>query len=293
MRDSDWHIIYELHKAQNITKAANTLYIAQPTLTKRLQYIEDELGVRIVNRSTKGVQFTREGEFLAKQAGHYVQFLEGTRKRLEEFKAQGYGTVRIVSSYTFSKYHLSDLIAKYHESHPFIAFDIRTAKSDEVLSFLTDGRCDIAFIRGEYDHGLNRKLLLKEQAYLISKAPINMERLFEEDRVDIILGNYTRKVLDLWWSEKFPDHSPRISVTVRDVDICWDLARKGLGYSLGFFDLEQKQKTDMYYEPLFYEDGSPVERNTWFLYSPQYPKSGVVSDFISFIEEWYLTKQLN
>jgi len=290
MRDSDWHIIYELHKTRNITKAADALFITQPTLTKRLQHIEDTMEIRIVNRSTKGVQFTREGEFLAEQAQIHVQFMEGIRKRLEEFKAQDYHTIRIVSSYTFGKYHLPDILAGYRECHKDAAFDVRISKSDLAPEFLTDGRCDIAFVRGEYDFGLNQRRLFKEQAYLISQKPISLSRLCEEDRVDNVLGYYTRKMLDAWWEERFPNQSPPIRVTAREVDICWEMVRKGLGYAIGFFDLEQMEKKELYCEPLFYQDGSPVERNTWLLYSQHYPESGFVSDFISYVESCYPTK---
>ena len=55
MRDTDWIILDELHKNPNITKVAAKLYITQPTLTKRLQAMEEEFQVRIVNRSTKGL----------------------------------------------------------------------------------------------------------------------------------------------------------------------------------------------------------------------------------------------
>ncbi len=75
MRDTDWQILYELNDTQNITKAAEHLYITQPALTKRLKVIEDEFGIKIVKRSTKGVEFTREGEFLAGKAEEYITFL--------------------------------------------------------------------------------------------------------------------------------------------------------------------------------------------------------------------------
>ena len=59
--DSDWRILYELYQTPNITKVAEKLFMTQPTLTKRLQYIEEEFQTRIVSRSTKGVVFTRKG----------------------------------------------------------------------------------------------------------------------------------------------------------------------------------------------------------------------------------------
>lgn len=53
MKDSDWEILYELHRNPNMTKVANLLYITQPSLTKRLQHMEAEFQVTIVNRTPK------------------------------------------------------------------------------------------------------------------------------------------------------------------------------------------------------------------------------------------------
>ena len=104
MKDSDWEILYELHRNPNMTKVANLLYITQPSLTKRLQHMEAEFQVTIVNRTPKGLTFTEEGEFLAKQAEAYLTFLDNTRERLKEFKENLEGEITIGASYTYWKY---------------------------------------------------------------------------------------------------------------------------------------------------------------------------------------------
>lgn len=67
MKDFDWELLHELYKNPNLTKVANVLYITQPTLTKRLQHIEAEFDVTIVERTPKGLEFTPEGKHLAEQ----------------------------------------------------------------------------------------------------------------------------------------------------------------------------------------------------------------------------------
>ena len=84
MKDTDWEILYELYKNPNMTKVANLLYITQPSLTKRLQHMEEEFQVTIVNRTTKGLEFTKEGEYLAQQAKKYLDFINQTRNVLKE-----------------------------------------------------------------------------------------------------------------------------------------------------------------------------------------------------------------
>ncbi|MCM3538195.1 LysR family transcriptional regulator [Priestia endophytica] len=63
MDNRDWLILHTLFHEKNITKTGKILFIAQPTLTKRLKQIETELGVKIVDRGIKGVQFTPQGEY--------------------------------------------------------------------------------------------------------------------------------------------------------------------------------------------------------------------------------------
>ena len=64
MKDTDWEILYRLYETPNMTKVADMLYISQPSLTKRVKSMEKDFGVKIINRTSKGVKFTPEGEYL-------------------------------------------------------------------------------------------------------------------------------------------------------------------------------------------------------------------------------------
>lgn len=284
MRDIDWKIIYELYQIKNITKVADKLFMTQPTLTKRLQSIEEEFGTRLVNRSTKGVQFTKEGEFLAHQSELYLQFRGGISRRMEAFKDEGVGTIRVASSYSFSKFYLPGMIREYQKEFPNISFDVHNTKSHNLIQFLTNGVSDMAFVRGEYDCDLHKRKLLTEGAYIISSVPLTMESLTEEKRIDCILGESSRKIIDRWWEENFLQ-PPRVSTTVRMVDTSWEMVRQGVGYTVGFFEQWMLESMDIFYMPIFYKDGSPVERNTWLIYSDKVAKSPEVQKFIYLAEE--------
>src|SRR5699024_649911 len=68
MKSEDWKTLSVLFQTKNLTQSARQLYISQPALTIRLQNMERELGCQIALRSNKGLLFTPEGEYLAKQA---------------------------------------------------------------------------------------------------------------------------------------------------------------------------------------------------------------------------------
>ena len=86
-----------------MTKVANLLYMTQPSLTKRLQHMEAEFQVDIVNRTPKGLEFTPEGEFLATRAAKYLDFLKETKENLEELKDKSKDSILIGSSYRFER----------------------------------------------------------------------------------------------------------------------------------------------------------------------------------------------
>ena len=135
MEDFDWKIIYELHKNPNMTKAANQLYITQPSLTKRLKHIEAEFQTAIVDRTPKGLEFTPEGEFLAGQAEIYLDFMRQTRSKIEAFRENQEGSITIGSSYTYSKYTLTDILYRYNQDHPKIRFHVINEQSNIPVSY--------------------------------------------------------------------------------------------------------------------------------------------------------------
>ena len=80
MTDLDWRILVTLYQRKNVTETASLLFMTQPTLTKRLQKIENELGIIVALRNKKGVFFTPEGEYAASQAMKIAEILKETKK---------------------------------------------------------------------------------------------------------------------------------------------------------------------------------------------------------------------
>ena len=283
MKDTDWQIINELYKTRNITKAANNLFIAQPTLTKRLQYIEDELGITLIIRSARGLIFTPEGEYIAKQAQKYLRFWHATQTQLENFRNDRYGTLRIVSAYTFVKYHIGDYLEQFQATHPNVSVVIRTERSDMVERCLLEGKADVAFVRGDYGHDFRRTVILKERAYLVSKKELSFADLTSHPRIDSIWGEYTRTLLDRWWAENFTE-VPRTNIILREADTCWQMVKRGLGYTVSFLSEETIKELGVHFIPLSFADGSPIMRNTWFLYPIDTSRPEFVNNFIDIVE---------
>ena len=82
MDEQDWIILKVLFEKKNITKTAESLYISQPSLTKKIQQIEKEYHVEMVIRGTKGVHFTPQGEYIAQCADEMLNRLQQIKDTL-------------------------------------------------------------------------------------------------------------------------------------------------------------------------------------------------------------------
>src|SRR4051794_23654128 len=129
MDDRDWLILHTLFREKNITRAGQSLFIAQPTLTKRLKQIETEFGVKIVDRGIKGVQFTPEGEYLAKRAEEVLNTFREIKEEIDNLNDNVSGTLRLGVSNFISKYKLPVLLKIFKERYPDVEFKVDTGYS--------------------------------------------------------------------------------------------------------------------------------------------------------------------
>ena len=284
MRDSDWEILYELHKNPNMTKVANLLYMTQPSLTKRLRHIEEELQTTIVNRTPKGLEFTNEGNYLAEQSEKYLDFLKQIKENLKEMKESTGREIIIGSSYTFSKYMLSDLLLGYRKEHPNINFSIINEQSNVLFRKMLDESIDVGFIRGDYEGPVNRTLVDKNKAYLVTKDSVELSDLKDMQYFGYKTNDRTAEILNDWWKDRFNTVFPS-GMIVGYVDVAWQLISRGVGYTICFLPDNFENELNLTLTPLVKNDGSVVSRNTWFLYPKSKRMTKALEDFVNYIEK--------
>lgn len=284
MKDSDWEILYALYKKPNITKVANMLYMTQPSLTKRLQQMEKEFDVTIVDRTPKGLVFTKEGTYLAKQSGYYLEFLKETKEHIEEMKDTEENKIIIGASYTYSKYSLADVLSSYSEVCPNTSFEIVNEQSDVLFRKMLEGSIDVGFIRGDYEGPVHKVLIAQNQGYLVTKEPMDINELPKYHRIQYKTNDRTSEILQGWWDERFKEKG-KSGIFAGYIDFAWQMIDSGLGYACCFLPYNFKNEYNLCLTPLTYKDGSPVMRNTWFLYSKNKRRSQALEQFIDYIEK--------
>lgn len=281
MRTEDWKLLKTLYTTKNLTQAARLLFMSQPALTKRLQYIEKELGCQLVYRSNKGVTFTAEGQYLARQSERFLGLMEETLHHLELMGNHSTPLVRIGAPSSFVKYFLVGLLSDFHAEHPDISPQIRVDVSSEIPKYIHSHVVDCGFILGDSQHSLTAHLYDIQDCYAIYTSPISLEDL---PLLPLILHNRnesTQSAVFQWWNEHFRQ-PPNLGIHVTDLDTALDMVANGLGYSIAFGSFLEK-RPDFFLLPLYNLDQTPFTRNTWFLYSESTLSNPYVREFINFV----------
>ena len=230
IKDSDWEILYKLYETPNMTKVADMLYISQPSLTKRVKNMEKEFGVKIINRTSKGVKFTSEGEYLAKKAKEYMEFIKNVKEGLNSYKTELEGTIKVGSPYTYSKFELTDVLFEYSKVNKNVKFEIINDQSNNLFKMVLKNHIELGFICGDFDGDVNKILVKQNKAYIVSKGPINLEKLSQMQRIDYKTNDKSKEILDRWWRKTYGENPP-IGMFAGYVEFAWQLVDKGLGYA--------------------------------------------------------------
>jgi DNA-binding transcriptional LysR family regulator len=158
------HLRYALAIAQenHFTRAAQVLGIAQPPLSQQIKILEQELGVRLFHRLTRGVELTEAGRAFMPFAQAAVQAAEQAAQAAQRAARGESGGLSIgfTSSASFNPL-VPGIIGRFRESFPGLAISLVEQTTARLLEGLADGSLDIAFLRpalGETDGLVTRRL---------------------------------------------------------------------------------------------------------------------------------------
>ena len=107
-----YYNFYIVAEYGNISKAAERLFISQPAVTKSIKNLENSLGIKLFNRTSKGVNLTDEGKMLYNHVKNAFMEIEAGEKLIKKLKDKSLGVVRIGISNTLCKYYFMPYFKK-------------------------------------------------------------------------------------------------------------------------------------------------------------------------------------
>lgn len=283
MEDRDWEIIHTLNKEKNITKTAQLMYMSQPALTSRLRQIEQEFGVKLVHRSTKGIQFTPEGDLLSDFAEEIIAKMNQIKNQVKNFSHKNSGTIVIAASNYLTLYTLPSLLQSFKEKYPLVNFKVITDWTKNVFSLIYSQKAHIGFASVDYGGFKNIHCLYEEPICITYNKPFKLEDLPDMPRITYQSDYLIQAQLDKWWREHF-SVPPKISMQVDKLVNCKEMITHGLGYAMlperiiGDID-------DLYKIYITNSDGQKIIRKTWMFHNEKTETTPIVQLFLDFIKE--------
>lgn len=228
-------------REENITKAAALLHLTQPTLSRQLMQLEEELRVQLFRRSRYHIELTEDGMLLRRRAQELVDLAEKTTREFTMRETELMGEIAIGAGETRSMSFLSRAMVSFRERYPKVTFRIFSATADDVKERLDTGLLDMGLLTEPVDVGRYAFCRMKERdrwgvlvrldsplAGLDSVTPDDLEQ------VPLIISGRERVQRELanWFGDRW--ERLQIAASFNLILNAANMVRYGVGTALSF-----------------------------------------------------------
>ena len=137
-------------REENITKAAALLHLTQPTLSRQMMQLEEELGVKLFIRSKHSIILTEQGMLLRRRAQEIVSLSEKTKRELI-LEDEISGEISIGSGEYLNSRLLARILTSFREKHPGVKYEIYSGNASNIRDYIERGFLDIGLMSEPID----------------------------------------------------------------------------------------------------------------------------------------------
>ena len=146
-----------------ISAAAQTLHVAQPSLSRQMKELEAEVGAALFVRGNRKITLTEEGMILRKRAEEMVRLMQLTKDEISQVKNHLSGSIRIGAGESHTFHYLSRTASELAAEHPDIRVHVTSGDTQDLMEELNNGLIDFALVFSEPDHSLYQSIELPEK----------------------------------------------------------------------------------------------------------------------------------
>ena len=225
----------------SFTRAAESVHIAQPAVSQQIRRLEEEIGMALVERTTRRVTLTDAGELLVVRARRILTELDAAKTELQALSGMYAGHVTIGAMHTMGPVDLSLALALFSERHPNVRFTVREHSSEEMAEMLRVDGLDLAFLsvteRIE-SHGLGLHQLVSEELVVLlprshplgQRHQVRMAELADEQFISFRAGARLRELL--FAAGREAHFEPHVTVESNESQRVRRLVSRGLGVAI-------------------------------------------------------------
>lgn len=150
---------------KNFTRAASSLYISQPSLSKQLKILEENLDTVLINRERNEISLTESGEIFLQYSERILILCEESCRALIDLKNGERGNLIVGASQTIGTYLMPRILALFAQNYPQIDLKVQVDSTRTIATSVIKREIDIAIVGGEISNELKKKLTIQPFVY--------------------------------------------------------------------------------------------------------------------------------
>ncbi|MDD3040837.1 LysR family transcriptional regulator [Bacteroides sp.] len=227
-------------REENITKAAQILHVSQPTLSRQLIQLEQELGVKLFRRSNHTIYLTTEGMLFRRRASELVQLAEKMKLELSQQEETVSGEISIGCGELLSIQELGSLVSSFQQKHPLVKFHLHSSYTQDIKDWLEQGVLDLGLMLEPVDvskYNFVRMQQKEEWGVLVrDDSPLAQAKvLLPQDLAKVPIITTRNMKVDSEIVSWFGDYAKQMHV-VLTYNLLYNgamMVRQGMGVALG------------------------------------------------------------
>jgi DNA-binding transcriptional LysR family regulator len=201
-------ILKAIATEKNFTKAAEILYLSQPSLSKQIKTLEQNLNITLINRENNKISLTENGKVFLQYAERILALCEESCRALIDLKNGDRGNLTVGASQTIGTYLMPRVLALFAQNYPQIDLKVQVNSTRLIANNVLNREIDIAVVGGEIPQELKKNLTIKhlvedELSLIISKShpfakkrKIKKENLYYLNFITLNSNSTIRKFID-------------------------------------------------------------------------------------------------
>lgn len=191
---------------QHMTRAAETLNISQPALSKSIAQLEQEIGAPLFDRQGRSIVLNRYGQLMLRHAEHMLQEWDKAKQEIQDLVSPGHGEVTLGFIHTLGMEIVPELMAEVRKLFPYLNFTFSQSTSLRLLRQLEAGEVDLCLTQPIQSTTVQvqwRKLwseelyvIVPKNHHLATREGIRLAEIAGEPFISIRKGNSLRKIID-------------------------------------------------------------------------------------------------
>ena len=203
-------IIKAIASENSFTKAAEVLFISQPSLSKQVKILENRLGILLVNRENNRISLTEGGKLFLQYSERVLALCEESCRAINDLKNGERGNLTVGASQTIGTYLMPRVLALFAQHYPQISLKVQVDSTRIVAKNVVDRNIDIAVVGGDVPNELKKSLkiesFVEDELKLIipkshpfarnKKMYINKDDLYHLNFISLDPSSTIRKFID-------------------------------------------------------------------------------------------------